>query len=115
ARESQAAACMRLWLLTFAAMLVRSWTRAYTRGMDAATRRRRCAEIESDIWESLHDLETTGFHMLVRFARGMPADVLWRLEHALQGGEHMWRKYALIGLAAAPLTTIAWSLLHPSW
>ena len=70
-----------------AAMLVRSWTRAYTRGMHAASSPARCAEIESDIWESLHDPENadaTGIDILIRFARGMPADLSWRLEHALQ-------------------------------
>ena len=98
-------------------MLVRFWTRAYTAGMQAPTRRRRCAEVESDIWESLHDPNgalSQGIHILVRLARGAPADVVWRLEHALQEGELMWRKYALIGVAAAAVTTIAWSLSTPS-
>jgi len=108
---------MKPWVSTLAVMLVRSWTRTYTAGMQAQARRRRRAEVESDIWESLHDTDsatTPGIHIFVRLVRGMPADVWWRLEHALPGGELMWRKYALIGLAAAVVTTIAWSLSGPS-
>jgi hypothetical protein len=104
---------MKKWAAIVAVMFVRSWTRAYTAGMPAQARRRRRAEVECDIWESLHDGDNThrhATHILVRLVRGMRADVLWRLEHLLQGGEIMWRKYALIGFAAAAVTTIAWSL-----
>jgi hypothetical protein len=103
---------MRQRFLEFAVGLVRLWTRAYTTGMRADVRRRRCAEIESDIWESLHDLENpgaSGIHIVVRFARGMPADVLWRLEHAVVGGQRMWRKLAFLCIAAATVMAMLWS------
>jgi hypothetical protein len=108
---------MKRWPVLCAAMLVRAWTRAYTAGTQAETRRRRRAEMESDIWESLHDPEkdrSTGIHMVVRLARGIPADTLWRLEQALAGGELMWRKYALLGAAVAAVTAIVWSLSTPA-
>ena len=104
---------MRGWLLALAVVLVRSWTRVYTRGMPLEVRRRRCAEIESDLWESLHDPELTrptGIQILLRFARGMPADLTWRLEHAFGGEEFMWRKLALLCIAAATLMAMFWSL-----
>ena len=107
---------MSQWMSRLAVILVRSWTCLYTAGMRAETRRRRCAEVESDVWESLHDpnvARARGIHLFVRLTRGMPADVLWRLEH-LHEGDLMWRKYALIGLAAAAVTTVAWSLSVPS-
>jgi hypothetical protein len=108
---------MRRWLPRLAVMVVRAWTRAYTKGMDADVRRRRCAEIESDIWESLHDPENTdatGAHILVRFARGAPADLSWRLEHTLTGGQLMWRKLALLCIATATVMAILWSFSPPS-
>lgn len=103
---------MRQRFLGLATRLVRAWTRAYTTGMRADVRRRRCAEIESDIWESLHDPESTGgsgIHIMVRFARGMPADVLWRLEHAGVGGQRMWRKLAFLCIATAAVMAMLWS------
>jgi hypothetical protein len=102
---------MRRRFLECAVGLVRSWTRAYTTGMGAEVRRRRCAEIESDIWESLHDTESgaSGLHIVARFARGMPADVLWRLEHAMAGGQRMWRTLAFLCIAAATVMVMLWS------
>jgi hypothetical protein len=100
---------MRGWLLALAVVLLRSWTRAYTRGTHAEVRRRRCAEIESDLWEALHDPENadaTGVHILIRLARGMPADLSWRLEHAFGGQQFMWRKLALLCIAAATVVAI---------
>jgi hypothetical protein len=104
---------MRRWLLTCAVMLVRAWTRAYTAGMDAEICRRRSGEIESDLWESLHDPENTGaagMHILARIVRGMPADLSWRLEYSMAGGGLMWRKLALAGMAAFAALTVFWSL-----
>jgi hypothetical protein len=95
---------MRRRFRQLAIALVRSWTRAYTTGMHAELRRRRCAEVESDIWEALHDQEYTsgsGFHIMARFAQGIPADVLWRLEHGAAGGQRMWKKVVFLGIATA--------------
>lgn len=103
---------MKRWLLAFAVTLVRLWTRAYTRGMQAEVRRRRSAEIESDIWESLHDPEgtdATAMHIFLRVVRGMPADLSWRLEQAFIGEQLMWRKLALLCIAAATVMAMLWS------
>jgi hypothetical protein len=61
--------------------IVDRWARIYTAGLpdDVAVERR--AELESDIWEQLHDpnnATTTG--IISRLARGTPADLLWRIE-----------------------------------
>lgn len=103
---------MRKRLRRLAIGFTRAWTRAYTSGMPSEARRRRRAEIESDIWESLHDSESTdasGLQIVVRVARGMPADVLWRFEYALAGGQEMWRKLAFLFIATAALMVMAWS------
>jgi hypothetical protein len=61
--------------------LVRRWIRLYTRGLppDAAERRR--AELESDLWEHLHDDgEAHASRMVLgRCVRGIPADLWWRV------------------------------------
>ena len=104
---------MKRWLLFCAVMLVRSWSRAYTTGLHPEVRRRRRSEIESDIWESLHDPErtdATAMQIFLRFARGMPADLLWRLDHILTGEQLMWRKLVLLCLAATTLTVMVWSV-----
>ena len=103
---------MKRSLLAFTVVLVGSWTRAYTRGMHADLRRRRCAEIESDLWESLHDpdgTDATAMHLFLRFVRGMPADLAWRLEQAIIGDELMWRKLALLCIAAGTVMALLWS------
>ena len=103
---------MRRRFLHLATELVRAWTRVYTTGMPPEVRRRRCAEIESDIWESLHDPERTtqlGIQIVTRFTRGIPDDVLWRLQHTLAGGQTMWRKLAFLCMAAVVAMAVLWS------
>jgi hypothetical protein len=72
-------------MLQLALVLVRLWTAIYTRGMPEALRRTRRAEIESDLWESQHDRRPesdlgVASQMLLRLVRGVPDDLLWRLE-----------------------------------
>ena len=38
--------------VSFAKALVLAWTRLYTAGLPDEMRARRCAEIESDVWEA---------------------------------------------------------------
>jgi hypothetical protein len=76
---------MRPVLLTAAVALVRAWTRVYTAGLPAATRDRRMAEIESDLWELEAEDERPGslhpaLHVIARCLIGVPDDLLWRLE-----------------------------------
>jgi hypothetical protein len=61
-------------------LLVRVWTHLYTFALPSEIRDRRRAEIESDAWESEHDPDIPHYVLLIRLLRGMPADLLWRLE-----------------------------------
>jgi hypothetical protein len=72
-------------MLRLAHGIVRFWTALYTSGMPDALRDARRAEIESDLWESQHDRRpasdvSVATQMLLRFVRGLPDDLLWRLE-----------------------------------
>jgi hypothetical protein len=72
-------------MLRLAHGLVRFWTTLYTSGMPDALRDARRAEIESDLWESRHDRRpasdvSVAAQMLLRLLRGLPDDLLWRLE-----------------------------------
>lgn len=73
-------------LLTAVVSLARGWVRLYTMGTDRASAERRRAELESDLWESVHPEGPTGAPVLQaievvdRLIRGVPADLLWRLE-----------------------------------
>ncbi len=75
---------MSTWTQT-AARLTRGWAAAYTVGLARDVRQSRRREIASDIWEHQHDAEDTGFsagvalQMISRTLRGMPADLLWRI------------------------------------
>ncbi|MCC6268383.1 MAG: hypothetical protein IT300_12490 [Dehalococcoidia bacterium] len=66
----------------------RTWTRAYTLGLDAGAKTDRRAEIESDLWEhgtSLHWSGRAALEMALRCLLGIPADAAWRAEQARTG------------------------------
>lgn len=87
---------------------VRAWTAVYTWGLPADQRQRRVEEIESDIWESLHDpgaaATSHALQITRRWIAGIPDDLLWRSEHVHVTGSRIWRvaltvlAIALIGL-----------------
>jgi hypothetical protein len=71
--------------MTFAAALVRTWTRVYTCSVPPVWAERRRAEIESDLWELQHDPDgarglAPAVQVLGRLFSGIVDDVLWRLE-----------------------------------
>lgn len=66
------------------ARLCRGWTRTYTRGLPAEIGERRILEVESDLWEHLHDRDTAGRGILGRTVRGIHADVWWRYRTLLE-------------------------------
>jgi len=68
---------MMRWL---AIALVRLWTRVFTLGMSGNAREWRRREIESDLWEQLHDRPPSAGQLIGRLLRGVPADVIWRIE-----------------------------------
>jgi hypothetical protein len=67
-------------MLRLAVALVRLWTRAFTLGMPPTAREWRRAEIESDLWEQHDDRTASPWQLLGRLFRGIPADVLWRID-----------------------------------
>jgi uncharacterized protein (TIGR03435 family) len=78
-------------LLYWATSLVRAWTRFYTHRLPPATRDRRRAEIESDLWEFERDLiraqpASAPFHVLLRLVRGIPDDLGWSIDQAMSAG-----------------------------
>lgn len=68
-------------MTTFAIAVARWWTRIYTLGLPADLRAARCAEIESDLWESLHDPDAPSPQIFPRLASGVVDDVCWRATH----------------------------------
>ena len=81
--------------------LVRNWARVYTLGLPSEIREARRAEIESDLWEHIHDSDLgrdapspyCASHALIRLLAGVPDDLLWRIEqakiHSMERDSHM--------------------------
>lgn len=74
-------------LLDLSSGITRSWTATYTRGLPHDLRAERREEIDSDLWDHrrLANIERepangTAVQILARFALGIPADLLWRIE-----------------------------------
>jgi DNA-binding PadR family transcriptional regulator len=72
-RSAQAGGRMRSTVLAKLAIgAVRVWTRLYTWRTQPAVRTERCAEIESDLWESRHDADNNSnftLRVLARYPR----------------------------------------------
>jgi len=73
-----------------AVSVTRWWTRVYTLGLPADLRAARRAEIESDLWESLHDPAGPRVQILPRLAGGLVDDVCWRANHLADESRLMW-------------------------
>lgn len=82
---------------------VRAWTRLYTWGLptDACDARRQ--EIESDLWESTHEVDTDGAlpaqDIWMRLAGGLVDDVRWRAAQDTHAGPYAFRVGITLGLA----------------
>jgi len=92
------------------ALIVRAWTSLYTFALPFEIRERRRAEIESDLWESLHDPEARSHAIVWRLLRGLPSDLLWRLEMT-PGPEQARAAVGLIG-AAIVLAVAVWAFVR---
>src|SRR5436309_3503637 len=91
-------------------VLVRIWTHLYTFALPSEIRDRRRAEIESDVWESEHDPDVPHHAIVLRLLRGMPADLLWRLE-VTPSRQHA--RAAVGALAGAGVLALAlWALVR---
>ena len=91
---------------------VRAWTSIYTLGLPARLADARRAEIESDLWESCHDVSLdaqlpVGLHVLVRLVLGLPDDLGWRMDHAQLAGTPFLRGIA-VGLVTAAAIGALW-------
>ena len=90
-----------------AAAIVRAWTRVYTSGLPAELREARREEIESDLWEDVHDQERSSgllaVQMIARMLIGMPDDVGWRSE---QGDRRVSRRVS-VALALGVVAVLA--------
>src|SRR3954464_13253645 len=73
-----------------ASAVTRWWTRVYTIGLRAEVREARLAEIESDLWESMHDPDVERPQILPRLAGGLLDDVCWRANHLADESRMMW-------------------------
>jgi hypothetical protein len=71
-------------------ILTRAWTRAYTLGLPTHLREARRAEIESDLWESLHDPDLPPPQILPRLAGGVVDDVCWRATLTAEESRTVW-------------------------
>lgn len=99
--------------VALASTAVRWWTRLYTSGLPATARERRREEIESDLWESLHDPEgqaglVLATSMIGRAACGALDDLRWRATHTP-------RRTLAAASAAATLVLIAGLWIYAEW
>ena len=76
---------MNVWTAG-APRVVSWWTAAYTAGLAPSVRNARRAEIASDVWEHSEDMAADSetllgraFGVVSRMVRGVPADLLWRV------------------------------------
>jgi hypothetical protein len=106
---------MALRLIAGAVSLVRTWTWLYTYGLPTQVRDARRLEIESDLWEFLHDTDragsvTSSVHLLVRLLRGVPDDLTWRADHAVAEHRSLALRVVVAVLVVAASGTAAFLL-----
>lgn len=101
------------------ARMVERWAQMYTAGLPPEVRVDRAAELRSDLWEQLHDPEQeSSRHVIGRLARGIPADLLWRLETRYHLGGLMTGTALLvtrIGSAISALVAAFWLFWAVAW
>jgi hypothetical protein len=102
-----------------AARIVQGWAHIYTAGLPPAVREDRAAELRSDLWEQLHDPEQDKARQVIgRLAKGIPADLVWRLETRYHLGGLMTGTALLatrIGSALAALVAAFWLFWAVAW
>lgn len=64
--------------------ITRVWVSLYTRGLPPEIGEQRVLQIESDMWEHMHDPGTADREILGRSLRGIHADVWWRYRTLLE-------------------------------
>jgi len=86
-----------------AVAITRWWTRVYTFGLPPELRAIRRAEIESDLWESLHDPDNAHPQILPRLAGGVVDDVCWRANYLPDESRMVWLTTATGALLLAAM------------
>jgi hypothetical protein len=101
-----------------AATLVRRWVGLYTRGLPAAVRDARRAEIESDLWAQSEEAEqlgqapaSVGIEMLTRLVLGIPADIGWRQSHGRGNAPSSRKEIAM----REPRSRQIWTFIGAVW
>jgi hypothetical protein len=81
--------------------LVTAWVRFYTRDLPSPIAAQRQAEIESDLWEQLHDPDrhTPTHEIVVRLLAGIPDDLRWK-EEQMEPGEIRKAIFVTLGATA---------------
>ena len=108
---------MSAQVLRFAIVLTRAWLRVYTSHAPRVVAHARCGEIESDLWEMLHDLELgsdsrRAWIACSRLCRGIPDDLAWAGEHLPMDEQLLVRR--ILALTAATVMVVAlWTA--PAW
>lgn len=85
--------------------LTRAWVHFYTRKLPPHIAAQRRAEIESDIWEQLHDTGRPArtFELVARLVAGIPDDLRWK-EEQVEPGE--LRKAIVVTLGATAVAAL---------
>jgi hypothetical protein len=112
-------------LRAMAVAAVRGWMRVYTHGMAIEWAEARRAEIESDLWELLHDPDqdvdarhaslAPAMHVLARLVLGIPDDLRWRVERSDVEDSLALRRAIAMSAAAAIVFLIFWVLPAFVW
>ena len=94
-----------------AAGILRMWTRVYTWGMPSDVAERRRAEVESDLWEFVHDADagdrlSRSLQILARLAAGIPDDLAWRLDHGTLDDVRLLRRAVTLAAVAAAIAML---------
>lgn len=109
---------MSAFLVSIATLLTRGWTRAYTAGLPSDDRRARLDEIESDLWESWHDLDVDNrrlaLQIAVRLLTGMPHDLAWRFNRLTLGVPRLSAGALVATLASLALSGFVVSASGPT-
>jgi hypothetical protein len=102
-RRATASPTLQRRRVRLAAAVVRAWTQVYTWGLARSARDARREEIESDLWESVHDpdvdRETLALQIWARLLAGVFDDVRWRAAQVIDFGPYAWRVAASLALA----------------
>jgi hypothetical protein len=94
--------------MRIAVAIVRAWTRLYTWRLESSVRDARRAEIESDLWEHVHEPERAArsLDVCTRLVLGMFDDVRWSIG---QRSPRFSRRAIVVAAASLTVFSIWWT------